>query len=221
MRPAQYYGVLHNAAKRRLIRLRTLANDAVISRRNNLFFSSNQLVSFVTLELHTLVANFFRAYYLSIVLGPRTEGGIRITCDPAIRVYEDAIDAAMKACKNKQWVKAAGGKTWSRYDEPKWHETDTLLRSCLEISSTNYGTVVTALSIPTGMFEHLTIFRNFFAHRNESTSYRASQIAIASYSIYSESMPVNILLTPAYGRPQELIFDWIDDANNAFDLLCA
>lgn len=221
MRPAQYYGVLHNAAKRRLFKLRTLADDAVISRRNNFFFASNQLVSFVTLELHTLIANFFRAYYLSIVLSPRTEGGVRITCNPVIRIYEDAIDAAMKACKQKQWAKAAGVKTWSRYDEPKWHETNTLLRSCFEISSTNYSTVVAALSIPTRMFDHLTIFRNFFAHRNESTSSRASQIAVTSYGIYSESMPVNILLTPAYGRPQELIFDWIDDANNAFDLLCA
>lgn len=48
---------------------------------------------------------------------------------------------------------------------------------------------------------------------------KAKQIA-HSYSIPLRRHPTEILLTPAYDRPQILILDWIDDIEAIVELLC-
>ena len=219
MRPAKRFGVLHKAAKGRLAKLRGLAVHSLSTYASD-FSYCNAEISFVTIELQSLLSNFCRSYYLSAVLHPCSEGGTRVTCHHSISSFDAAIDAAMKACKPSWWRPSPVPRHWNRRDEPPWHQPDTLLKSSREISHSYYSNISAALSLPTSVFSHLVVFRNFFAHRSDSTCQEAINVAIRHYSIFSKKHPVSILLAPALGRPQELILDWIDDVTNVIELLC-
>lgn len=78
--------------------------------------------------------------------------------------------------------------------------------------------VLAAFSVPTKVFEHLPMMRNFYAHRNEHTARIAKNLA--RYTIPMRGHPTEILCTRAYGRPQILILDWIDDITAIVELLC-
>lgn len=220
MRPTKDFSILYNRTTDRINNLRLLAQNSCQKPANE-FNKINQEISYVTIELHTAYSNFARSYFLSCVIKPVARSGIRITCDPAITSFIDAIDASMKACKNSIWLRANGNKNWSQRDEPAWHQTNTLMNSCQEISCSNQANIINALSVPTHAFQDLTKFRNFFAHRNKSTMSIALNLA-SQYSIpVSHNFhPSKILCMSAYGRTQSLILDWIDDISLVIDLLC-
>jgi hypothetical protein len=212
MRPSKYLKELHSKIKSRLGRLRFLADKA----SSFPMPESNRLISYITIETLNTWANFSRAYFLSCTLSPFRESGIRIVLtNQNIHSFHDAIDAAMRRCKYNVWKQ--GG--WRRRDEPPWHRPDTLIRSCDAIGCSNQVEILGAFSIPTKVFDHLSLFRNFFAHRNDYTVTLIKGIA-HQYSIPVHQHPSEILCQPAYGRPQMLIFDWIDDINLTVELLC-
>ena len=218
MRPSRRFAILHKSAFARICRLRILA-ELASSRLPVEFAITNREISYVAIELHTAIANFTRAYFLSCTLNPITESGTRVTCSPHITGFFDAIDATMKACKHSAWAKASGGKIWNRRDEPAWHLPATLIDSSQEILCSHHPSIVAAFALPTTVFDHLTKFRNYYAHRNESTCAIAQGLAFY-HSIPPDQNPSIILCTPGYGRPQSLILDWLDETLNVIDLLC-
>lgn len=218
MRPVRNFSNLFEAVSNRLNRLRNIA-DVATSRPAAEFGKTNLELSFVSIELHTTIANFARAYFLSCTLHPVTVGGKTVVCHSWITNYSDAIDASMKACKPTIWTRASGRKSWDVRDEPPWHQSGTLIKSCQEIGCSHQPNIVAAFAIPTQVFEHLTKIRNFYAHRNQSTIRIARSLA-SSYSIATSNHPTQIIRMSAYGRHQPLILDWIDDVRNIFDLLC-
>lgn len=218
MRPSRRFTVLHKSAWARIQRLRRLAETACI-RQFDEFANANREISYVAIELHTTISNFARAYYLSCTLKPITESGVRVTCSLTGANFIDAIDASIKACKHMVWIKARGRKTWDRRDEPPWHLPSTLIDSGREIRCSNHASIVAAFALPTMVFNHLTKFRNFYAHRSYVTRALAQSLAL-HYSILPDQHPSRILCAAAYSRPQALILDWIDDILNVIDLLC-
>jgi hypothetical protein len=218
MRPSRRFAILHKSASARIHRLRRLAEMACI-RPSDQFANANREISWVAIELHNTVSNFARAFFLSCTLNPITESGTRITCTHTVSSFIDAIDLAMKACRFSMWSRASGRKNWQRRDEPPWHQPATLIDSSWEIGCSNYASIIAAFALPTMVFDHLPKFRNFYAHRNDSTSANAQSLAL-QYSISPNQHPSRILCAPAYGRPQALILDWIDDTLNVIELLC-
>jgi len=183
------------------------------------FAITNREVSYVAIELHTAIANFARTYFLSCTMKPITESGIRVTCAAHVHGFADAIDSAMKACKHRIWAKAGEQNIWDRREEPAWYQAETLIKSSLEIGCSHHQNIIAAFALPTTVFDDLTKFRNFCAHRNDSTSAIAQDLAL-HYSIPPNQHPIKILCTPGYGRPQSVILDWVDDTLNVIDLLC-
>lgn len=168
-------------------------------------------------NLSSFVCSFLKgAYFLSYILSPYRESGTRVTCDPLINSLPSALDAAMRRCKPYILRRGTG---YGRRDEPSWHRPDIMWHCCDEISASNTLDVRSAFSITPGTFDHLTTFRNFYAHRNPHTARQAINIA-RLYSIPTNLHPSQILLTPAYGRPQPLILDWLDDITTVVELLC-
>lgn len=213
MRPSRYFHRLNRQATRRLAKLRLLA-DAT-SRLP--FPQSDQPIAYVTLELFNTWANIARAYVLSCTLSPRREGGLRVTLsNPVIRNSKDAIGACMQKYKPTSWKKGQ----WERRDEPAWHNPTVFMGSCSLIGCCNLTEITNAFSIPTNVFRHLPKFRHFYAHRNDYTARLAKDIA-RSYSISVRLHPTEILCNPAYGRPQALLLDWIDEINLTVQMLCS
>lgn len=219
MQPARNFDTLHEAVSKRLNRLRLIANRAYL-RPSNEFAESNREMSFIIIEFHSAIANFARSYFLSCTIKPKSKSGVNISCNSAIRNYADAIDAAMKACKNSVWRRSPG-YAWTRRDEPSWHQPSTLINSSQEINCSYHTNILSAFSVPTRVFTDLTIFRNFYAHRNESTVSLARNL-VTHYGITTTTSlhPTRILCTPTYNRPQPIILDWIDEVQITFDLLC-
>jgi hypothetical protein len=217
MRPSKYLKQLrHKANERHLKKLRTLADEA----SRLAWPESDQKISYVAIECLNTWANFSRAYFLSCTLLPWREKGSRITCNISIRTFNDAIDAAMRKCKRRVWDREVQKRgNWGRRDEPTWHDRNILIKSCEEIGCSNQTEILNAFSIQPKVFDHLPTFRNFYAHRNDDTAMKAKRVA-RSYSIPTPGHPSKILLTPAYGRPQILILDWIDDIHTIVELLC-
>lgn len=213
MRPSKYLSRLrHKTNERHLKKLNILAHEV----SSLPWPESDRIASFITIQCLNAWANFARAYFLSCTLSPWREKGLQITLNnSAIHTFDDAIDAAIRKCK--PWIPQQGN--WKRRDEPAWHIPETLIKSCEEICCSNRTEIREALSGQTEVFDHLSTFRNFYAHRNDDTAVKAKQIA-RSYSISLRSHPSEILLTPAYDRPQILILDWIDDIEAIVELLC-
>jgi hypothetical protein len=212
MRPTKNLVQLRQKTSHTLSKLRTLADRA----SGLPTAATNQTLAYVTIECQTTVWHFMRAYFLSCTLSPITESGVTITCASAIRTFDDAVNASMRRLKPS--IAARLTRVTLR-DEPPWHNTDTLLNSCDAISCSNYADIQAALSLPTKAFKHLTKFRNFYAHRNEETLKIAKDIA-SYYTIPTNGHPSQILCTTAYGRPQILILDWLDDIRLTIELLC-
>jgi hypothetical protein len=175
------------------------------------------MISYVTLELFNTWANYARAYILSCALLPLKEDGVRITLsNPSVRSPSDAL----KICMHKFKPKVAAHGAWTRRDEPAWHKPSILIQSCVEIGCSNLTEITRAFSIATGVFDDLPRFRHFYAHRNEHTVGFVRDIA-RKYSIDPRMHPTEVLCTPAYGRPQIILLDWIDDISVTVQLLCA
>lgn len=217
MQPSKYLKHLHHKTNgRHLSKLRTFADGA----SQLPLPESDGILSYVAIQCLNAWANFARAYFLSCTLSPWRENGSKIQLsNPAIRTFNDAIDAAIKRCRSSTWKQAAKQREWDRHDEPRWHKPDTLIKSCDEIGCSNHIEIREVLSRQTQVFDHLRVFRNFYAHRNEDTAMKAKRIA-RDYSISLRYHPTEILLMPAYDRPQVLILDWIDDIEAVVELLC-
>jgi hypothetical protein len=124
----------------------------------------------------------------------------------------------MKTCKRGLWERGS----WDRRDEPLWRDPNILAKSCEAIGCSNIGKIRNAFSIPTKVLDHLLVFRNYYCHRNDDTIKKVRDLAFY-YSIsipFKPSHPTDILLLPAYGRPQALLLDWLDDIEIYIDLLC-
>ncbi len=213
MRPSKHLQELHDKVARRLHKYRLLADSA---NRNLSWPESDQMISYVTIRCLNTWAVFSRAYFLSCVLSPWRESGSRISLkNPNVHTFDDAINTAMLRLRPNLWRSRR-----TRRNEEPWRKPNTLIVSCREIGCSNHQEILRAFSIQAGVFDNLPAFRNFYAHRDEHTAMEAKRIAARQYSMQVSGHPTEILLRPAYGRPQSLILDWIDEINITVELLC-
>src|SRR5690606_15185998 len=109
---------------------------------------------------------------------------------------------------------------WSRREEPPWQDPAILLKSCADLECSNLDQIQAALAVPTTAFSGWPPFRNFVAHRNGDTLRRAQDVA-TSWGVVADAHPLEILTFPAYGRPQSVLLDWLDDLRSISELLCS
>jgi len=174
-------------------------------------------MSYVTIQLLNLWANFVRAYFLSCMLGARRESGPRIAVMHPGLTYHNALGIAVHVFRPA--AMPMGGGRWDRRDEPRWHETRWILTLAANETFSNVGDIHAALSTGTRVFIDLPVFRNYFAHRNEQTRVAACNLALLN-SIPMNPRPSRILLTRPLGRPQSLIEDWIDEVAFTVEYMC-
>lgn len=204
-------GRLERVAILRALRLRVLLEPCVPP----LTVEQERLVSYVTIEALNLWSSFARAYYLSSVLGAKTNAGTKVAVHGQVfRAPGDALGYAIKLLRPH-----AGPGPWKRRDEPTWHDPQTLLKVYQALSASHLSDVQNAFSYPTLVFARLPTVRNFFAHRNEETARKAAQVA-RTYGLSPRLRPSDVLCTKLPGRPQAIAADWIDDLCSVISLLC-
>jgi hypothetical protein len=214
MRPARSFQVLLNRAEHRFGRLRAIVIAASAAIQNR---ESRIALAYAAIEAHNAWSSFARSYYLSCVLRPRRVRGGIVSVTLSVSTFSAAIGLAMKTHKPKLSPSAAGA--FPRKLEPSWYEPRILRLSCDALGCSHKSDIQTALAVPTRAIDHLTIYRHFFAHRNDDTC-RAAQAIAPAYSIPSNLHPVRILAYRPIGRPYPLLADWLDDILSIVRLLC-
>ena len=214
MRPRRSLESLKLVANRHLSRFRTLAQNTLVLSRPD----SDRIVSYICIECINSWHNFCRSYFLSCVLQPKTVNGHTILVNSDVRTFSDAINISMKTCKRHLWERGS----WDRRDEPLWRDPKIFVKSCAAIGCSNIDEIHNTFSIPTKVLEHLPLLRNYYCHRNDDTIEKVKYLAF-HYSIsipFKPFHPTDILLLPAYDRPQALLLDWLDDVGIYIDFLC-
>ena len=207
---------LRRAALGRADRLAAIAFNAATLPRSSDALTQDHLTSYCVIELHSTWYGFSRSLYLSSCLGARDSSGKRVSLSRVRRATteSEALSHAVRRCK--KWRYKATKTQWSWTDEPAWARSGNLLDALDEVGATNYATVSAALGLPgvAQVLEHLTDFRNFYAHRGEDTRARAAFHAL-TYALSPRLPPTAILqsngLRNGVTRTQPVLMDWVDD----------
>ena len=215
MKPTRILWKLGRTAERRAISLRSLIDQL----SPPVSSESDRVLTYVVLESVNCWASFVRAYYLSCFISARRKTGSPIVlAQSSLRTFQDAIDFFIRTMKPSLGPPSPG-KVWQRRHEPAWHDPNVLTTLLSKLGSSDIAQLLSAFSYPTQAFRDLPSFRNFFAHRNEETATKAATVA-RSYGINPRLRPIEILCSRAYGRPRNLLSDWLDDIRNVVGLLC-
>ena len=205
---------LYATVRGRLVRMRGVLKRKL---RNEHRDDTEARVPFATIETLNTWRMFVRAYYLSCMLSAVTAGGTKISTGKAVKTVNEAIGYAVSHWKHKAKPKADG--TWHRRDEPAWHDPNMVIRICRSAGFSNIADIEAAFSGQSKTFSALPTFRNYFAHR-AGGSERAAQDLAPHYGISRTLRPSAILMSRPSGRPQPLLFEWIDHVLFTVEFLC-
>jgi hypothetical protein len=175
------------------------------------------VLAYVAIESLNAWATFSRSYYLSCIIHAKTKRNIRIQVTPANMMLDQALGMAIQLFKPYSTPKSDG--SWHRRDEPAWHDPNVLMRACNNVSCSQQNKIEAAFSLGQRVFLYLPVFRNFFAHRNQS-SCRAAQSIAPRYSLPTSLAPTQLLLR---SRPQaqvSIIVEWLDELKVTADFMC-
>lgn len=177
------------------------------------FSFADPLVGSVVLDLANYWSEFSRSLYLVLVEQPVTCTGVVVsTSNITVRSRNDAAREIIRV--KKRWViarKPSG--PFNRIDEPSWIDPGTLVDGVNLLGASNALQISAALSNPKALLG-LRSLRNFYAHRNENTAQNALKVG-AGYTILGARHPTSLALAFGYGRPQSLVFDWMDEISHA------
>ena len=184
-------------------------------KQDSLWFEK-MIFPYAIIQMTNTWSSFIKNYYLSCVISTESRTGLKVNSSVTNDVNQ-ALGLIIKYYKRSAAVKADG--TWHRRDEPAWHDYNVILTGASLLNFSNLHDINSAFSSRNRVFSDLPVFRNFFAHKNEGTKIAAQQLAL-QYGIPSILRPNQILMQKAIRRPQELIFDWIDDLVFTANYLC-
>jgi hypothetical protein len=90
---------------------------------------------------------------------------------------------------------------------------------CKSLGCSNQIQIDASFSLQQNVFKDLPVCRNFFAHRNESTSLAARNIA-PRYALPTYLSPAELLLSVSPGASTSLMLGWIDEMNVTAEFIC-
>ncbi len=211
MRRCKLLRRLRKTLNRRISRLEQRLKSISVSGANQ---DREVVVAYLAIEALNAWAMFSRSFYLSCVLGAKTERKKQVTFTMAI---SDPLGAAITCCN--RWAVLTASGVWHRRDEPAWHDPTVLMRVCGNLGCSIQVQIGEAFSINQNVFKDLPVFRNFFAHRNEQTSQAARNIA-PRYTLPSSLSPSEILLAVSPRASNSVMLEWLTEINITAEFLC-
>lgn len=165
---------------------------------------------------------FIRTYFISCSLGARSNNGIHVTSSiniPKQTSIDNVIGLAVTLFKKNAQPSSSGH--WDTRDEPKWHDSNTIIKAASHYKFSNTNDINTAFSFGFTAHKNLVVFRNYYAHRNRGTKQKAQNIA-AQYGIRTNQHPTEILLDYPLTSPSvSLLETWRGEFEQTISLLCS
>ena len=149
--------------------LNYIFNSTVKTNQQSDFYQNQYAREMCVVRLHDTWSRFCRELILSSAGSkPKTSNGIRLPRSPGVSKYGDVLSLVQSIYKRPNW--------W----EPAWHNPAKCLDVATKLRIPNYSTILQGLSLSFGgpdPSEQLTVVRNYFAHRNFSTSQAIENLA--------------------------------------------
>lgn len=203
MRQAKALNDLRFAFDYRLLRLELLAKTAAqledVEKRRE--------AGYLAVELHNCWSGFARSFFLSVMCGTLTLNGRRAF--PTLTGPFASADDALKRASS------ALGRT----DEPHWFDQVTYTRLATHFGFNNLNSITAAFAYPTTFFKLATV-RNFFAHKNQGTAKKVSNLGHALYAL-TVTCPESLLLDSLSATSAPLAIEWLHDAKVMSGLMLA
>lgn len=175
----------------------------------------DMVVAYVATEALNAWNMFSRSFYLSCALGTVTEKNNKVT----ITAAPGADHMGMAITQFKKSAKPNSAGQWHRRDEPAWHDPNVLMTVCNNVGCSIQTQLVASFTLQQNVFMDLPVCRNFFAHRNESSSRAARNIA-PRYTLPTYLAPCDLLLSVSPGASASVILEWIDEMNITAEFIC-
>jgi hypothetical protein len=172
-------------------------------------------VAYVAMEALNAWAMFSRSFYLSCALGTVTERDRKV----AITAAPTADHMGMAITQFKKSAKPNSAGQWHRRDEPAWHDPNVLMTVCKNLGCSIQTQLVSSFTLQQSVFNDLPVCRNFFAHRNESSSRAARNIA-PRYTLPTYLSPCDLLLSVSPGSSTSVLLSWMDEMNITAEFIC-
>lgn len=164
---------------------------------------------------------FIRTYYICCLLGARRSNGIYVSPHSISKPtsINQAIGLAIPLFNRKAAPSSSG--SWDTRDEPKWYDSNTIIKISEHYDFSNSSDIKTAFSFGFTAHKNLVVFRNYYAHRNRGTKQKAQNIA-AQHGIRTNQHPTEILLDyPLLSPSVSLIETWRGELAQTISLLCS
>lgn len=214
MNPSYRLDKLNRVARRRIARLRTVVSPMGLPATPE----QDRAMSWAMIEADNLWAGFLRAYYLSTTGHAVTLSGHKIVL--STRSFPNFQAALRYAVLQKDPKFRRPFIT--RRDEPAWHDTRNLHKLLRNLGASNLAVIQKGLAYKTNFYDLLHTIRNFYAHRCDDTSRKASNVGIKlGLSAMANLHATEIMCSKLSKRPQNVATDWLDDIGNVIDLLCS
>ena len=211
MRRVTYLPRLQRQATKRLMRLSLLIDPSLHLDG----FELDRRIAFVTIEAANIWDGFCRSFYLSCALGTHDHSGSRIVGKTRFRNEDQALAYAISLVSGPKRAKIFGQ---SPRDEPDWHQVGVFGKVMRRLDPPNLPNVQSALSVGTSAFTYLQMFRNFYAHRSESSAEKTTRAA-PRLRVSSSLHPTGILSSVPPGESDTILRDWLTDLLLVVDLM--
>lgn len=172
------------------------------------------MTAYVVIESRNTWSRLTRSVYISCALGTVTSSGLRIRRISGVSSAEDAIKLAIPIYNGRR-----PPRKLTRRSEPAWHDTAFLARLFSSTGMPNAATVATAIGVKPHVVEDLTVFRNFYAHRDEQTL-RAAQNVARRNGVSGAGRPTGILGTHTPHAKRPLLREWLAAIIEATEVIC-
>lgn len=184
-------------------------------------YQREERMTFAVISMLNTWANFQRTFFVCCLLGVRSPSNrsIKSNLSGTISSYQDAVGKAVLHYRPSSVPRSNG--EWDSRDEPTWHDSNVLLHLSSTFGFTNLTDIQAAFSFGFTAHRNLTVFRNYYAHKNRVTREKAQGVAV-QYLIPQRIHPTDALLTSPAGVPSSsLIQIWADELSQTVELLCS
>ncbi|MYF79659.1 MAG: hypothetical protein F4180_07340 [Chloroflexi bacterium] len=167
--------------------------------------SPDLTVAYVVIELDSLWANTAKALFVSVALGASDGSGTRV--EMTKRPSPQGLAAALELAREL---------------ERRWWKRRSLLKALRQVGATNCGQVQIATNVPAVAFNHLHLFRNFYAHRGIESREKL-EVPLRSLRVPTQYSATRALLThyrkSGSPRHQPILLDLLDEVRATIELL--
>lgn len=155
---------------------------------------------------------------ISCILGAHTRAGVRVSCPTKLSLVDDAIRLSIKLHRPNH--KFGTDKNWHPRDEPPWHNPNSFLSLAAKAQLTNADDLNSTFSAGFRAFDHLPVYRNYYAHRSRDTRDKAMNLA-PSYGTSFFDKPSHVLLSVPVNQSSSVLESWISEVSLTIEAMCA